>query len=75
VVSVRASVRGCQCAIHFAVSQMFPRPFFPSRSNNMLYPRENRTEKKLMYVCRRCGYEQEAENPVVFKHELVKSAK
>jgi DNA-directed RNA polymerase II subunit RPB9 len=54
---------------------MFPRPFFPSRSNNMLYPRENRTEKKLMYVCRRCGYEQEAENPVVFKHELVKSAK
>ncbi len=41
----------------------------------MLYPKENKVEKKLMYSCRRCGFGQEAENPVVFKHELVKSAK
>jgi DNA-directed RNA polymerase II subunit RPB9 len=40
----------------------------------MLYPKENKALKKLMYVCRRCGFEQDAESPVVYKHELVKSA-
>lgn len=44
-----------------------------SRSNNLLYPKENRAEKKLMYSCGRCRYEQEAEHPVVFRHEMVKS--
>ncbi len=54
----------------------FPSPLFlPLCSQNMLYPKENRVEKKLMFVCRRCGYQVEAENAVVFKHELVKSAK
>ena len=24
--------------------------------NNMLYPKENKTEKQLHYVCRNCGY-------------------
>lgn len=41
----------------------------------MLYPKEDRVAKKLMYVCRRCDYEEEAKTPVVFKRELVKSAR
>lgn len=44
-------------------------------SHNMLYPKEDRVAKKLMYVCRRCDYEEEAKTPVVFKRELVKSAR
>ena len=40
----------------------------------MLYPREDRAAKKLMYVCRRCGYEQEAVAPTVYRHEIVKAA-
>jgi DNA-directed RNA polymerase II subunit RPB9 len=40
----------------------------------MLYPKENKLQKKLMFVCRRCNYEQEAESPIVFRHEIVKGA-
>ena len=40
----------------------------------MLYPREDRLAKCLMFICRKCGYETEASSPVVFKHEIVKSA-
>jgi DNA-directed RNA polymerase subunit M/transcription elongation factor TFIIS len=43
--------------------------------NNMLYPKEDKAAKRLMYACRGCGYEQEADNPIVFKHEIIKSAK
>ena len=41
----------------------------------MLYPKENKNEKKLMYSCRHCSYEQESDNPVVFRNEIVKSVK
>jgi DNA-directed RNA polymerase II subunit RPB9 len=41
----------------------------------MLYPKEDKINKRLMYSCRRCRFEQESENPIVFKHELVKNAK
>ena len=41
----------------------------------MLYPKEDKIAKKLVYVCRRCHNNQESENPVVIKNELVKSAK
>lgn len=40
----------------------------------MLYPREDRAARRLMFICVRCGYEQAALSPVVFKHELIKSA-
>ena len=43
--------------------------------NNLLYPREDKVAKKLMFACGRCRYEQEAENPVVFRHEVVKSVR
>ena len=48
---------------------------FFSCSNNLLYPRENKADKKLVYGCQKCQYEQEAETSVVFKHEIIKSEK
>ena len=42
--------------------------------NNMLYPKEDRAAKKLLFVCKRCNYEEAAANPVVYRHELVRSA-
>lgn len=47
---------------------------FSPRSNNMLYPKEDRAAKKLMFVCKRCNYEEVATAHVVYRHELVKSA-
>ena len=43
-------------------------------SNNMLFPKESKAERKLLFVCRRCNYEQDADTPVVYRHELVRSA-
>ena len=40
----------------------------------MLYPKEDRAARKLLFVCRRCNYEQDADTPVVYRHELVRSA-
>ena len=53
-------------------------PFVLTSPPSMRLPYEvlsRKAAKKLMYACRGCGYEQEAENPVVFKHEIIKSAK
>ena len=43
--------------------------------NNLLYPREDKVAKKLVFACVQCRYEQEADNPVVFRHEVVKSVR
>ena len=42
-------------------------------SNNMLYPRENRLQKKLYYACRNCSYQQEAASPCVYVNEIKQS--
>ena len=39
----------------------------------MLYPRESKTAKALVYACNKCSYEAAAESPVVFRHEVIKS--
>jgi DNA-directed RNA polymerase II subunit RPB9 len=39
-------------------------------SNNMLYPRENKEELKLMYACRNCEHQEEADNPCIYKNRL-----
>ena len=39
----------------------------------MLYPRESKTAKELVYACQKCAYEAPAESPVVFRHEVIKS--
>jgi len=42
-------------------------------SNNLLYPKENRLEKKLYYACRNCAYQQEASSPCVYVNEIKQS--
>ncbi|CAG5110776.1 Oidioi.mRNA.OKI2018_I69.chr2.g5140.t1.cds [Oikopleura dioica] len=37
----------------------------------MLYPKENRAEKRLEYCCRNCGYKSEAENPCIYVNKLI----
>lgn len=46
--------------------------FFSRRnSNNLLYPREDKINKVLLYACRNCDFQEETRNPCVFKHDLV----
>jgi DNA-directed RNA polymerase II subunit RPB9 len=40
---------------------------------NMLYPRESKTSKVLVYACNKCDFEAPAASPVVFRHEVIKS--
>ncbi|KAF7632654.1 TFIIS-type domain-containing protein [Meloidogyne graminicola] len=39
-------------------------------SNNMLYPRENKEFRRLMYVCRNCEHSQIADNPCIYVNKL-----
>lgn len=39
-------------------------------SNNMLYPKEDRTNQRLLYSCRNCDYVEEAENAKTYRNEL-----
>ncbi|KAG2193526.1 hypothetical protein INT46_008319 [Mucor plumbeus] len=39
--------------------------------NNLLYPREDKNERKLMFACRNCEYQEQAENVCVYRHEIV----
>ena len=41
--------------------------------SNLLYAKEDKMAKKLMYICQKCQYSQAAENPVVYRHELVRN--
>lgn len=43
------------------------------RSNNLLYPKEHRDEKKLYYACRNCPFEQEANSPCVYVNAIKQS--
>lgn len=44
---------------------------FCAECNNMLYPKEDKQEQRLLYSCRNCGYTELAENPKVYRHELI----
>lgn len=39
----------------------------------MLYPQENEVDRVLMLRCRNCGYEQNAEGHLIFRHDLIHS--
>ncbi|KAG5442181.1 hypothetical protein CRM22_011140 [Opisthorchis felineus] len=43
---------------------------FCSECNNMLYPKEDKRNKRLNYACRNCDYTQEADNPCVYINKL-----
>lgn len=39
--------------------------------NNMLYPREDKDQQRLLFECRTCTYAEEAGTPLVYRHELI----
>lgn len=39
--------------------------------NNMLYPKEDRVNQQLLYSCRNCMYTEKAENPLIYRNELI----
>ncbi|GAU97412.1 hypothetical protein RvY_08717-2 [Ramazzottius varieornatus] len=44
---------------------------FCQECNNMLYPRENKERKVLMYTCRNCDFSQEAGNSCVYVNKII----
>ncbi|PVH17702.1 DNA-directed RNA polymerase II subunit RPB9 [Candidozyma duobushaemuli] len=44
---------------------------FCAECNNMLYPREDKDNARLLYSCRNCDYTELAENAKVYRHELI----
>jgi DNA-directed RNA polymerase II subunit RPB9 len=44
---------------------------FCRECNNMLYPREDKTQGQLLFECRICEYVEQAATPLVYRHELV----
>eukprot|EP00941_MAST-03F_sp_MAST-3F-sp1_P004561 g4561.t1 len=48
---------------------------FCSQCANMLYPFEDRANKKLLLVCRNCGNRKAADNDCVYRNELIKDTK
>ena len=46
---------------------------FCRHCNNLMGPREDRVNRKLVYFCKPCNASQDAESPVVFKMEVIKS--
>jgi DNA-directed RNA polymerase subunit M/transcription elongation factor TFIIS len=39
-------------------------------SNNILYPKEDKTEKVLLYSCRNCEHAERAPNSCVYRNEV-----
>ena len=44
---------------------------FCPECNNMLYPKEDKENKQLMYACRNCDYKQFAENNCVYLNKIM----
>lgn len=44
---------------------------FCAECNNMLYPKEDKANRRLLYQCRNCSYSELADSPCVYRHELI----
>ncbi|TKR69744.1 hypothetical protein L596_021858 [Steinernema carpocapsae] len=44
---------------------------FCPECNNMLYPREDKENRQLIYACRNCDHKQVAENPCIYVNKLL----
>lgn len=40
-------------------------------SNNMLYPKEDKDQKVLLYACRNCDYKQEADSNCIYVNKIM----
>lgn len=47
---------------------------FCPNSNDLLYPREDRSKKKLIYVCRNCDYTTDSDSSCVYRHFIAHSS-
>lgn len=47
---------------------------FATHSNNMLYPKEDRTARTLYFACRNCDHTEEADFFCVYRNELIQPA-
>ncbi|EXB55730.1 DNA-directed RNA polymerase II subunit [Morus notabilis] len=56
------TVRCAQCSHEQAV--------FFQHSNNILYPKEDRDQKILLYACRNCDHQEVADNNCVYRNEI-----
>lgn len=43
---------------------------FCQECNNMLYPKEDKENKILLYACRNCDYQQEADNSCIYVNKI-----
>ncbi|XP_078160582.1 DNA-directed RNA polymerases II, IV and V subunit 9A-like [Carex rostrata] len=43
---------------------------FCRECNNILYPKEDKEKKVLLYACRNCEHQEVADNYCVFRHEV-----
>ncbi|CAD5222971.1 unnamed protein product [Bursaphelenchus okinawaensis] len=43
---------------------------FCPECNNMLYPREDKEERKLIYACRNCDHREDADHPCIYRNRL-----
>eukprot|EP00736_Rhodelphis_marinus_P000126 Rmarinus@m.17651 len=44
---------------------------FCRECNNMLYPKEDRKEKRLLYACRRCNHWEPADNNCIYVNQII----
>ncbi|KAJ4298289.1 hypothetical protein N0V90_006189 [Kalmusia sp. IMI 367209] len=47
---------------------------FCSECSNLLFPREDKAESKLLFACRTCSFSEEAPSACVMRHEIASSA-
>lgn len=47
---------------------------FCSECSNMLYPKEDEVERKLLFTCRTCSYSEEAQSSCIFRNVLNNAA-
>uniref|UniRef100_A0A8C7H4A6 RNA polymerase II subunit I n=1 Tax=Oncorhynchus kisutch TaxID=8019 RepID=A0A8C7H4A6_ONCKI len=43
---------------------------FCQECNNMLYPKEDKENRILLYACRNCDYQQEADNSCIYVNKI-----
>ena len=44
---------------------------FVNSSNNMLYPKEDKENKVLLYACRNCDYKTEADSNCIYVNKIM----
>jgi DNA-directed RNA polymerase II subunit RPB9 len=54
--------------VHFVMIHFCP------ECNNILYPQENRAQKRLLYYCRNCEHIEESEAHIVYRNNLIQKA-